>query len=76
MEASMTVFVDRSGRICGSRKEGAGSVPLQHLGGMAQCANAVGKRVFEILDAAVSKAPRERGTDGEPEVGASGVGFL
>ncbi|CAM9972971.1 unnamed protein product, partial [Ectocarpus sp. 12 AP-2014] len=56
VEASVAVFVDREGRVCGSRKEGDGSVPAQHLGGMAQCAAAMAKGVFAILDSSAGAA--------------------
>lgn len=75
VEASVSVFVDRAGRVCGSRKEGDGAMPAQHLGGMAQCAAAMAKGVFDILDASVKKALTAGGKSGT-EVGAAGAGFL
>lgn len=71
VEASVAVFVDREGRVCGSRKEGDGSVPAQHLGGMAQCAAAMAKSVFDVLDAAIEKTLAVGA-----EIGTSGAGFL
>lgn len=81
VEASVSVFVDRKGSVCGSRKEGDGAVPLQHLGGMAQCAAAMSKGVFDVLDTAVERASAPSaavggGVDGGREVGAAGAGFL
>jgi len=75
VEASVAVFVDRQGQVCGSRKEGDGAVPAQHLGGMAKCAAAMAKGVFGVLDSSVEKAAASRGGAG-PEVGAAGAGFL
>lgn len=80
VEASVAVFVDRKGRVCGSRKEGEGAVQLQHLGGMAQCAVAMGRGIFDVLDVAIERAlatPAEGGgRAGNGEVGAAGAGFL
>ena len=75
MEASVAIFVDRTGRVCGSRKEGEGSVPAQHLGGMARCAAAMAKGVFDVLDASVEKASEARTGKGGME-SSSGAGFL
>ncbi|CAN0461926.1 unnamed protein product, partial [Hapterophycus canaliculatus] len=55
VEASVAVFVDRRGQVCGSRKEGDGAVPAQHLGGMAQCASAMAKGIFAVLDSTVDR---------------------
>lgn len=82
VEASVSVFVDQKGRVCGSRKEGDGGVPLQHLGGMAQCAAAMGKGVFDVLDTAIERVSASPGGSGRAagkniaEVGAAGAGFL
>lgn len=74
VEASVSVFVDHAGRVCGSRKEGDGGVPLQHLGGMAQCAAAMGKGVFDVLDTAIERVSSSAAAN--LEVGAAGAGFL
>lgn len=81
MEASVAIFVDRAGRVCGSRKEGEGPVPAKQLGGMARCASAMAKGVFNVLDAAVEKASSAGGGDGADRMGqaslsSSGAGFL
>lgn len=73
--ASVGVFVDREGQVCGSRKEGEGAVPAQHLGGMAKCAAAMAKGIFAVLDSSVEKAVASRAGAG-PEVAAAGAGFL
>lgn len=75
VEASVAIFVDRVGRVCGSRKEGDGAVPVQHLGGMAQCAAAMSTSVLSVLDASVERALSREGGKGQ-EVGAAGAGFL
>lgn len=73
VEASVAVFVDRRRQVCGSRKEGDGAVPAQHLGGMAQCAAAMAKSIFAILDATVEK---QKAGGGVEDAGAAGAGFL
>ncbi|CAM9768223.1 unnamed protein product, partial [Discosporangium mesarthrocarpum] len=55
VEASVGVFVDRDGRICGSHKQGSGAVPIQHLGGMSQRAIMMAQGVFIVLDQAVKE---------------------
>lgn len=76
VDASVEVFVDRAGRVCGSRKEGEGCVPLQHLRGMAHCAAAIGKRVFDILHLALERAPGKGNACGSLGANSTGAGFL
>lgn len=81
VEASVAIFVDRAGRVCGSRKEGEGLVLAKHLGGMARCASAMAKGVFNVLNAAVEKASSARVGDkadgmGPASLSSSGAGFL
>lgn len=76
VQASVAVFVDHSGRICGSRKEGDGCIPLQQLGWMAECTAAMGKGIFDILDKAVKKAWSTGGSCGTGVMDAAGAGFL